>query len=313
MHSIETHRPGLDELVDATHGIITTSTLHAAGYDDDVIRRLVRRRGLIRLRRGVFAVGHRAFGEDARRMAAICCAGEGAALTGVSAGRCWELTGRTERVVDIMVPAQRRPVDGARLILDRRLPPDAVTSCRGIPIVTPSWTIVELARRMEPGELARVLREASYRHVLDVVQLVSIVEHGRRPGVVPLGRALDLRASGSDGYGSRLEASVDRYLRRCRIERPMPNVAINVFEDCLRVDFVWRTLRIVLEVDGPIHDDPDVQRDDRRRTELLEMAGWTVVRIHWTAWEADRRAAVAPLLELIAARAALSTSTLSLT
>lgn len=297
-------RTPLDELVAATHGIVTTPELHGAGYDANAICNLIRRRSLIRIRRGVFAVGHRAFGEDARRMAALRCAGDGAALTGVSAGRCWRLTERHERVVDIVVPRQRRPIDGARLVLDRALPCDAIVELRGMTIVSPTWTIVELARSLEPAELARVLREASYRRRLDMLTLASIAEAGKRPGVAVLRRALDLRMKGCDGYGSALEASIDRYVRRRAVMPPLPNMRINVEGDSLRVDLVWPTLYICLEVDGPIHDDPDVQRDDRRRTRLLEASGWTVTRIHWTEWEADRVAATGRVLELVALRAA---------
>ncbi len=303
MPTITPPRVPLEDLVAATHGIVTTPELHAAGYDDNAIQVLVRRRAIIRLRRGTFAVGHCAFGDDADRMAKLRCAGSGAALIGISAGRCWRLTERAERVTDIVVPSQRRRVPGARICIDRALPPDATVDVRGMPIVTPSWTILSLARRMEPGELARVLREASFRRRLDMRALHAISEAGNRPGVVVLRRAIDLRMIDSDGYASAFEASVDRYVRR-RVEvRAVPNLAIDVDDDRLRVDLVWPTLRICLEIDGPLHDDPDVRREDERRTQVLEARRWLVFRIHWTEWEADRAAAAARVLEAVAERA----------
>jgi hypothetical protein len=137
---------------------------------------------------------------------------------------------------------------------------------------------------VDPGGVARVLREASFRGRLDMPALHAIAEDGNRPGVVVLRRSIDLRLMNSDGYGSDLEASVDRYVRRRAIVPGVPNLVIDVEGDRLRVD--------------------DVRREDERRTRLLEARGWLVIRIHWTEWEADRAAATARVLEAVAERAA---------
>ncbi len=293
----------LDALVADTHGITTTPELHLAGYSDDAIRNLVRRGHLLRVRRGVFAVGHLALGVEARRMVVVRCAGDGALISSISAGRCWQLTNRQERLVDVVVPRARRRVADGNVVIDAELPRDAATSWRGIPIVTPTWSIVTMAPRMEPGELARVLREASYRQLLDMPALVRIAEEGRRRvGVPTLRRALELRVAGSDGFASALESKVHRYISPRVLEQPLPNARIAVQGDALRVDLVWRAFGVCCEVDGPLHDDPDVQREDTRRTKLLEDAGWIVIRIHWTAWEADRAAATRALIHVINAR-----------
>lgn len=292
----------LDELVADTHGITTTSELHRAGYSDDAIRTLVRRGQLIRIRRGVYAVGHRAFGVEARRMVVVRCAGDGALLSSVSSGLCWQLTHRQERRIDVVVPRPRRSVPDARLTVDSTLPDDAATTWHGIPIVKPTWSIMTMAPRMEPGELARVLREASYRQILDMPALVRIADDGHRVGVPTLRRALDLRVIGSDGFASAFESCVNRYVNRRVMEPAVPNVLVPVAGDAFRVDMVWRSIGVCCEIDGPLHDDPDVRRDDVRRTELLERAGWIVVRIHWSVWEADREAATRELIEVVSRR-----------
>lgn len=156
---------------------------------------------------------------------------------------------------------------------------------------------------MGPGSLTRVLREAFYRKHLDTPALVRIADsHDRLPGVVVLRTALDLRSAGSSGYASRLEKDVNRFTRRRAACAPVPNVVIAGILDEYEVDMVWRALGTCAEIDGPIHDDPEVQAEDRRRTADLEAAGWTVFRIHWTDWEADPAAAVAELLEEVARR-----------
>ena len=45
------------------------------------------------------------------------------------------------------------------------------------------------------------------------------------------------------------------------------------------VDFFCPVLRLVLEVDGGIHDDPDVAAHDRERQTHIEAYGWQVLRI----------------------------------
>jgi very-short-patch-repair endonuclease len=48
--------------------------------------------------------------------------------------------------------------------------------------------------------------------------------------------------------------------------------------DLYIVDFACPQHRIIVEVDGSQHNDPDAQRYDMERTGLLENSGWTVLR-----------------------------------
>lgn len=47
----------------------------------------------------------------------------------------------------------------------------------------------------------------------------------------------------------------------------------------LTVDFAIRPLRLVIEVDGSIHDRTDVKLNDAERDARLEAAGWRILRI----------------------------------
>lgn len=49
-----------------------------------------------------------------------------------------------------------------------------------------------------------------------------------------------------------------------------------------RVDFAWPRHRLVVETDGyAFHADRASYRSDRRRTNALVLAGWTVLRFSW--------------------------------
>lgn len=45
------------------------------------------------------------------------------------------------------------------------------------------------------------------------------------------------------------------------------------------VDFAITRARLVIEIDGGIHNRPEVQKRDEERDKLLESLGWTVLRI----------------------------------
>ncbi len=45
------------------------------------------------------------------------------------------------------------------------------------------------------------------------------------------------------------------------------------------VDFACPAIKLVIEVDGPSHDDPEQQAFDDMRTEHLQREGWRVMRL----------------------------------
>ena len=66
----------------------------------------------------------------------------------------------------------------------------------------------------------------------------------------------------------------------------MPRPAINqwmpIAGEELECDFVWNAERIVAEVDGwKTHKTREAFENDRRRDQLLQAAGWRVIRFTW--------------------------------
>ncbi|MEQ8557609.1 MAG: DUF559 domain-containing protein [Henriciella sp.] len=47
----------------------------------------------------------------------------------------------------------------------------------------------------------------------------------------------------------------------------------------LTVDFAIRSIRLVIEVDGSIHEREDVKLEDAGRDALLRAAGWRILRV----------------------------------
>ena len=66
------------------------------------------------------------------------------------------------------------------------------------------------------------------------------------------------------------------------------------------VDFVRHDSKLVVEVDGPVHDDPEVQARDLERTAWLQSQGYRVIRVA----EKDVRDRLVHVVERIAAETA---------
>lgn len=67
----------------------------------------------------------------------------------------------------------------------------------------------------------------------------------------------------------------------------MPDDAQERFEEAgTRADFSYRTQRVVVMIDGPLHDDPTRKSKDARIDEALEDRGFTVLRfLHGADWD----------------------------
>ena len=62
----------------------------------------------------------------------------------------------------------------------------------------------------------------------------------------------------------------------------MPRPNVNTRIEGSEVDFAWRDVRLVVEVDGyRYHRSPRAFEDDRARDVTLTVAGWTVLRFTW--------------------------------
>jgi hypothetical protein len=74
-------------------GLITIGQLREAGLDDPAVWRRVGARRLLRVTRGVYAVGHASLSQEGRWLAAVLDAGEGAALSHLAAAKLYGRSG----------------------------------------------------------------------------------------------------------------------------------------------------------------------------------------------------------------------------
>jgi hypothetical protein len=103
----------------------------------------VRTGRLIRVHRGVYAVGHEALSDRGRMIAALLAAGPGAVLSHRTAAYHWRLLPSMPQLPDVSL-TDRAPRTRENLRVHRAKRLD-ITTHRGLPVTTPLQTIAQLA------------------------------------------------------------------------------------------------------------------------------------------------------------------------
>lgn len=270
----------LAELADRQHGVVSRRQLAALGVGRGAVEKHLRRRSLIRLHRGVFAVGHRHLSAEGRWLAAVLAVGPGAVLSHRDAAALHGIRKAPEsRKVSITTAADSRSTPALWVYPRRRLATDEVELVRGVPVTTPARTLVDVAPMLTAAQLAATLGEADRRGLLDVAEVARALRrtngrHGQ--GHARLRAALDahLRA-GATLLRSELEARFLDLVLRAGLPRPRLNARIAGFE----VDALWPAASVVVELDGwAHHSDRRAAARDREKTNRLQLEGYAVLR-----------------------------------
>ncbi|MDQ5833085.1 MAG: type IV toxin-antitoxin system AbiEi family antitoxin domain-containing protein [Actinomycetota bacterium] len=154
---------------------MTRAQLIAAGVGETGIEERVRTHRLLRLHRGVYALGHRELKGEGHWMAAVLACGPGAVLSHASAAAHWNIRVSASSYVDVTVPtrAGRMKRKGLRIHRSGRLGPTQVTMHEGIPVTTLARTLLDLADILNLQGLKRAIHEADYLRLLDMTALIE--------------------------------------------------------------------------------------------------------------------------------------------
>lgn len=268
-------------IAERQHGVITLAQLEAVGVRRRGLTRRLKAHLLHRLHRSVFAVGHRGLSTEARWLAAVFACGPGAALSHVSAAAMWGILrdrrGRPALAADggvshVTVRGERKSRPGIKVHRSRTLDDSQVVRHLNIPATTPSRTLADLRRTLPKPQFTMARRQAEFLRL-------------------PVDSSLE-----PDRTRSELEARFLAICRRHRLPKPEVNVRIGAFD----VDFLWRTRRLAVEVDGwETHQSRSAFEDDRARDLKLKLLGYEVVRFTWRQLVDDPAGLAAALRELL--------------
>jgi hypothetical protein len=273
----KTHKKRADacSLVRRQHGVITRRQLLMLGYTSAAIQHGLDTRVLHPLFRGVYAVGRREVTRQGMWIAAVLSCGPGAVLSHRSAAALWGIRRYWPGEIEVTVPNTRQPRrPGIRVYRRRTLGSSDVTSRDGIPVTTPTRTLIDSAPSLTDRQRERAINEADRLGLvdLDALRRALVVRSSLRGGAA-LRKTLDPRVFARTRSG--LESDFLGIARRAGLAEPLTLATVNGFE----VDFYWPELGLVVETDSWLHHrTPFQQARDRERDQTHTAAGLTCLR-----------------------------------
>lgn len=271
--------PVVAKLAARQKGVVSRAQLLAIGLGSSGIDFRVRRGRLHAQHRGVYSVGHPRLTARGRLWAAILACGgrEAAVISHRSAAALWELV-MTPGVIDVTTLRRSASAKGIRVHESRTLLPGDISAIGGLPVTTPTRTLIDLADVLTPHRLERACHRAEISRLLDAAVLRSRLAQlpGRRTR--GLEAALDTLSAGPQVTRRQLEERMLALLARHDLPRPL----VNSFVEGYEVDFYWPHPRLIAETDGAAtHLTATAFEQDRQRDAELTVAGYRVVRFTW--------------------------------
>lgn len=271
-------RDDIRRVAEQQHGNITRAQLEASGLTRNEIDERRDQGWLIRRHTGVYAVGHVPRTRESRWLAAVLALGDGAVLGHVAAGALWRMLAGAA-ITEVIVPTTAgHPRRDGIVVHRQRLPASHVTVHHGIPVTTPTRTLLDLASVLSLGALAKAFEQAQVvLHLPPAPLAAEVIARPRQRGNAKLRRILIGAVDPAD-VRSVLEL---RFLRMCAsygIPRPQVNLRIGAWTP----DFLWPELGLVVETDGyDFHRTAAARRRDAMKDEFLRGIGLDVIRLTW--------------------------------
>jgi hypothetical protein len=256
-------------------GQVTAAQLRALGLGRGAVRSRTAQGWLIRVHRGVYAVGHLPTSPLDRAYGALLAAGPRSALMGRSAAAYWRLYERWVYPLQLISPLRRR-VPGLKMVTCATLLGRDIRTRDGVRITSPARTLLDLAPHVNQRTLARFHNELRMRRLIDNNQLLDIA--GRNPTHPGATRLRELAgASTGEAKRSGWEGDWPRFAKRHKL----PPYEMNVHVAGERVDVLFTPERLVVELDGwDTHGTRLAYENDRSRdAEILARTGIPTMRI----------------------------------
>ncbi len=280
------HTETLDRKVAALagrqHGVVGRWQLHELGLGEKMIKTRIAHGGLIRLHRGVYAVGHRALTVESRWMAAVLAHGPHAVLSHRSAGQLWGLYPRSRIAPEVTCSGSKRTKRG--IVVHRgSVSGDEMVRVRGIPVTSVPRTMFDLAGLLREREMERAWNEMEVREYTDRLSVPDLLErYPGRKGSVVLARLANRKSLPVGITRNDLEEAFLALVDRFGLSRPRMNVHVALRGKFYEIDCLWEEQRVAIELDGGgAHGTTRAFQKDRERDRILVAEGYRTSRITW--------------------------------
>lgn len=242
---------------------------------------------LVRLHRGVYAVGHAQLRIEGHWLAAVLACGEGAALAYRDAAALWDFRRVSSGKVEVMVPRRRRGPATVRTHRPRALAPTEVTTHRGIRVTTPLRTLHDLKRSLSPDELERAAASSATRGLITDQEAEAVA--GRPPQLTP----------------TRQERLFLQAVRAARLPEPELNVWLtHGGGEEWQADALFRHHRVIVELDGGSHRTARAFEQDRHKDAIRQADGHATLRFTTRQIDTDLPSVISVLTRALSSRAA---------
>lgn len=269
---------GIARIATRQNGNITHRQLLDAGLSRDEIVWRCEMGWLIRRHTGVFAVGHTPAARESRWHAAVLALGDGAALSYTSAAALSGMV-RGTAIIEVTVPTTAGHVKRDGIVVHRqRLPPEHVTTLRGIPVTTPIRTLLDYAAVAPLDAVFKAFEQAQvHLHIPPAALAAEVICRPGQRGNGKLRKAL-VGAVDPKDVRSVLEL---RFLRMCD-QHGLPRPQVNVRMGEWMPDFYWPEWGLVVETDSvAFHSTAWAQQRDARKDDAMRSKGLAVLRLRW--------------------------------
>jgi very-short-patch-repair endonuclease len=268
------------ELAQRQEGRLTRAQLAAAGVSDDAIALRVASGRLVRLRRGVFAVGGGAETVRGRARAALLSVGGDGVLRHGWSGAAWTMCAAYPSSIDVTTPRRLRSRPGIRV---HRLPleRDEVRHLHKLPLTSPVRTLFDLGTMLRPEAHLLAANEGFVKRRYTIAELRRAESrYAGRTGSKAFARLMERIDPEGRPIRSPLEARLNRFLRARGFPPWEQNAKLWVAGEMIEPDVLWRQRRVIVEADGrDPHLAPLTFASDRRRDRRLRVEGWEPVRV----------------------------------
>jgi very-short-patch-repair endonuclease len=289
-------------LSEAQQGQVSHAQLLALGLGRGGINYGLRVGRLFETFRWVYGVGDRALPHLWREMGAVLASGEGAFVSRQSAIAACVYGAPADAEVDVTVPygrSARRA--GIRIHRAKRIDPRDVTQLERVPIAKPAFALLEVAPAVSAEHFERAFDDALIKRVMTLTDAQDTLR--RHPGRAGCRRYAEfaLPEHGLEITRSTAEQLMKAIVRKGGLRMP----EINIRRGRIIPDFVWRSEKVIVEVDGyRTHGTRRAFESDRARDAKLAAAGWIALRFTWRQLTEEPMLVLARLAQTLALRSA---------
>jgi very-short-patch-repair endonuclease len=262
------------------HGLVARWQLLRVGLGEDAIDHRLRSGRLVKVQRGVYALGHAELRREGNVLAVVLRYGDAAAVSHRSAAALWGIRPWSGTFIEITRRGPGGTVRQRGRIIHRCIdvPDDEIVIERGVPTTTLARTLLDLAAVVPTHHLRRAVERSDQAELFDLTEVQRVLDaHPGRPGRRPLMALLaDYRDHGDTVTRSDLEAIM---LQIC-LDHGFPRPQVNRYDGIRESDFRWPDHRLIVEVDSwTFHGRTRRAFDsDRARDRALLREGWRVAR-----------------------------------